>query len=141
MTNDTRTPCGTAARRTGRALTVAAATAGAVLLWAVHDLVAGAGPAVRSGATTERVGPVAVALTALVAGLTGWGLLALLERTVRRPGRVFRAVALVVLLLSLAGPLAGAGPQDRMALLGLHLTVGVALIAGLPCRSGTQITS
>ena len=46
---------------------------------------------VRSGTatatTTATVGPVAVALTSLIAGLAGWALLAVLERTVARPAR------------------------------------------------------
>jgi hypothetical protein len=73
-------------------------------------------------------------VTASIAGLAAWGLLAVLERTVRRPERTYRTIASIVLLLSLAGPLGGAGAGDRMALLGLHLTVGVALIVGLPGR-------
>jgi hypothetical protein len=143
MTNDmrqtvtTRTTdtCGTIGRRTGRAFTVAAGAVGPLLLWAVNDPWAGLDIAVRQGATTRHIGPVAVVLTGLVAGLAAWGLLAVLERTVRRPARTFRIVALVVLVLSLTGPVSGGvGTGSRLALLGMHLTVGAALIIGLPCR-------
>jgi hypothetical protein len=125
----------TTARRTGRAITVAAAVAGALLLWTVDGEWAGLDLAVRQGDTVQHIGPAAVALTALVAGLAAWGLLALLERTVRHPVRTYRIIASIVLLLSLAGPLgSGAGTSSRLVLLALHVTVGAALIIGLPGR-------
>jgi Family of unknown function (DUF6069) len=124
----------TAARRTGRALTVAAGAAGALLLWTVNGPWAGRDLLVEQGDTTRTVGPVAVVVTALVAGLAAWALLAGLERAVRRPVRTYRIIASIVLLLSLAGPLGGVDTAARLALLGLHLTVGVALIVGLPAR-------
>jgi hypothetical protein len=68
----------------------------------------------------------------LVAGLAAWGLLALLERTVARPGRVWAAIALAVLVLSLGGPLGSAGDGTSMAILtGMHLVVAAVLIPGL----------
>ncbi|WP_433788837.1 DUF6069 family protein [Actinoplanes sp. CA-252034] len=117
----------------GRAITVAAGATGALLLWSVHNW-AGTELAVRQGGTIQTVGPIAVVTAALVAGAAAWALLALLERTARRPARTFRIIATAVLLLSLAGPLAGIGLGSRLALLGLHLTVGAALILGLPGR-------
>ncbi|MEW2143265.1 DUF6069 family protein [Micromonospora vinacea] len=125
----------TTARRTGRVITIAAGAAGALLLWAVNDPWAGVDLAVRQGDATQHVGPVAVVLVALVAGLAAWSLLALLERTVRHPARTFRIIALIVLLVSLAGPLgSGVGTSSRLVLLGMHVTVGAALIIGLPGR-------
>jgi hypothetical protein len=125
----------TTARRTGRAITVAAGAAGALVLWAVNVRWAGIDLAVRQGATTQHIGPAAVVVTALIAGGAAWGTLALLERTVRRPTRTFRVIALIVLMLSLVGPLgSGVGTSSRLALLGMHLTVGAALILGLPGR-------
>ncbi|MGI5205046.1 DUF6069 family protein [Spirillospora sp. CA-108201] len=136
MTNDTQQTgmTQTTARRTGRAITVAAGAAGALLLWAVNDPWAGIDLAVRQGDTVRHIGPAAVAVSALAAGLAAWGLLALLGRTVRRPARTFRAIALIMLVLSLAGPLGGVGLGSRLVLLGMHLTVGAALIIGLPGR-------
>jgi hypothetical protein len=138
MTNDmqqagrTRT---TTTRRAGRAITVAAAAAGALLLWAVDDPWGGIDLAVRQGGAVQHIGPAAVAVTALLAGLAAWALLALLERITRRPVRVYRIIASIVLVLSLAGPLtAGVDTGSRLALLGMHLTVGAALIIGLPGR-------
>lgn len=136
MTNDIRhTATNTTVRRTGRAITVVAAVASALLLWTVDGPWAGLDLAVRQGDTTQHIGPAAVALTALVAGLAAWGLLALLERTVRRPVRTYRIIASIVLLLSLAGPLgSGVGTSSRLVLLAMHVTVGTALIIGLPGR-------
>lgn len=143
MTNDMRhidtmkttVTTGTTARRTGRAITVVAGATGALLLWAVNDPWAGIDLAVRQGDATRHIGPAAVVVTGLIAGLAAWGLLALLERTVRRPARTFRIIALIVLVLSLAGPLgSGVGTSSRLVLLGMHLTVGAALIIGLPGR-------
>jgi hypothetical protein len=135
MTTDVKRTDPTTARRTGRALTVTAAAAAALLLWAVNDRWAGIDLIVRQGDTTRPIGPAAVAVTALAAGLAAWVLLALLERTVRRPARTFRIIALIVLALSLAGPLgSGVGTSTRLVLLGMHLTVGAALIIGLPRR-------
>jgi hypothetical protein len=141
MTNDMQQcdTTNTTARRTGRAITVAAGAAGALLLWAVNDPWAGIDLTVRQGDATQHVGPVVVAAAALVAGLAAWGLLTLLERTVRHPTRTFRIVALIVLVLSLAGPLgSGVGTSSRLVLLGMHLTVGAALIIGLPGRRGCR---
>jgi hypothetical protein len=132
MTTETHaTPSVT--RRTGRAITVAAGAAGALLLWSA-DTWGGVALTVRQGDTVQPIGPAAVVTAALLAGAAAWALLAVLERTVRRPARTFRIIASVVLLLSLAGPLSGTDPGARLALLGLHLTVGAALIIGLPGR-------
>jgi hypothetical protein len=123
----------TTARRTGRAITVAAGAAGALLLWVVNDPWAGVDLTVRQVDATQHIGPAAVMGTALIAGLAAWGLLALLERTARRPARTFRIIASIVLVLSLAGPLgSGIGVSSRLVLLGMHLAVGLVLIIGLP---------
>jgi hypothetical protein len=136
MTNELQhTATHTTVRRTGRAITVVAAAAGALLLWTVGGPWAALDLAVRQGDTTQHIGPAAVALTALVAALAAWGLLALLERTVRRPVRTYRIIASIALFLSLAGPLgSGAGTSSRLVLLAMHITVGAALIIGLPGR-------
>ncbi|GAA2878821.1 hypothetical protein Acy02nite_76960 [Actinoplanes cyaneus] len=134
MTNETNTAT-VPARTAGRLITIAAGTAGALLLWAVNDPWAGIDLAVRQGSGVQHIGPVAVAVTALLAGLAAWGLLTILERTTRQPVRIYRIVTVIVLLISLAGPLgSGIGLSTKLVLLGMHVTVGAALIIGLPGR-------
>jgi len=131
---------GAAASRAGRrtvprrALTVAGATAAALVVWALAGPVAGIDLAARSAGSTRTVGPGAIAAVSLVAGLAAWALLALMERLTRRPGRVWTIIAAVVLVLSLPGPLGGVGAAARAVLAGLHLAVAAVLIPGLPAR-------
>ncbi|MDG4829124.1 DUF6069 family protein [Solwaraspora sp. WMMD1047] len=123
---------GATRRRVTRALTVAAATGAALALWIVTGPVAGIELTVdRAGATAE-VGPAAVAFAAVVSGLAGWALLAVLERSVRRSKMVWTSIALIVLVLSLVGPLAQARTGSATAVLaGLHLLTGTIIIAGM----------
>ena len=121
-----------------RALLVAVSAVCGLIAWAMlgpvpgHDLVVRLGP----DAAAQRVGPVAVAATALVAGLAGWALLALLERFTRHARVIWTALAIVVLAVSLLGPLNGIDATTKAALLGLHTVVGVVLIVGLPRTYG-----
>ncbi|GAA2350303.1 DUF6069 family protein [Dactylosporangium salmoneum] len=78
------------------------------------------------------VGAVAVGVTAALAGLAAWGLLAILERATRRGRTIWVITAAVVLLVSLLGPLGAATAGAVAGLLALHLTVGAVLLAGLP---------
>ncbi|MBE1536079.1 DUF6069 family protein [Actinomadura algeriensis] len=118
-----------------RALTVAAAAGAALACWALADPVAGLDVTVRSGGTAGPVGPAMVAASSLLAGLLGWALLAVLERTVQRPRRVWTIVALIVLALSLAGPPGAAeGAGSLLVLIVLHLAVAAVLVPALPRR-------
>lgn len=118
--------------RARRALTVAGAAAAALALWVLTGPVAGLDPSAETGGEIRTVGAAPVVMGGLVAGLAAWGLLALLERTVARPGRVWAAIALAVLVLSLCGPLGSAGDGTSMAILtGMHLVVAAVLIPGL----------
>ncbi|GII05923.1 hypothetical protein Pta02_79310 [Planobispora takensis] len=111
------------------------APAAALAAWALAVAVIGTEPTVRMGGGTQPVGPVPVVVTGLLAGLAGWTLLAVLERFTSRPGRIWTIVALVVLALSLSGPLGGAvGPTATLVLVLLHLIVGAVLVLGLPRR-------
>jgi hypothetical protein len=122
-----------------RLITVLAATVSALAAWTLTGPLLGVDIAVRSGGSVQTVGPVAVAVTSLLAGLAAWGLLALFERFLRRPARAWTIVALIVLALSLAGPLTSAdGADSRTALLCLHCVVAVILIPGL-ARSSRRV--
>ena len=136
MTNDMKQIKTTSTvRRAGRGVAVVGGAASALILWAVNDPWGGIDLAVRQGGTVQHVGPATVAITALIAGLAAWALLAVLERTVRRPARTYRIIASILLVLSLAGPLgSGVGTSCKLVLLAMHLTVGAILIIGLPGR-------
>jgi hypothetical protein len=131
---DGMTPSQTAASRwRTRVFIVLAAALAAVALWAIVGPVGGLDLVVRSGASTVTVGPSAIVLTAVVAGVAAWILLAVLERFAARPAHWWRVIATSVLLLSLLGPLGAAGSTSvALALVGLHLVVGVLLIVLLP---------
>lgn len=130
MPNDTR------ARR---ALTVAAAAAAALALWTLTGPIAGHDLTAETGGDLRPVGAAAVAAGSLVAGLAGWALLALLERTTGRARRAWTITAAAVLALSMTGPLGSAGDTASMAALSaMHLLVAAILIPGLtlPARTG-----
>jgi hypothetical protein len=121
-----------------RAVLIVVSAVCGLIAWAMlgpvpgHDLVVRLGPE----AATQTVGPIAVAATALVAGLAGWAALALLERFTRHARVIWTALAIVVLAVSLLGPLNGVDATTKAALLGLHTVVGVVLIVGLPRTHG-----
>ncbi|MFF5175754.1 DUF6069 family protein [Micromonospora sp. NPDC000089] len=118
------------ARRRQRALAVLAATVAALLVWVVAVPLAGVDLTVRAGGAQQQVGPVAVGLTAALAGLAGWALLALLERLTRRARAVWTRIALVVLVVSLLGPLTrGVGAAATATLVALHLATAVVVPA------------
>ncbi|KAB8194667.1 hypothetical protein FH608_015910 [Nonomuraea phyllanthi] len=113
-------------------LTVIGAPAAALAVWALAVPLAGITLTARMGAAPQPVGPVLVIVASLVAGLAGWALLAVLERRATRPGRNWTIIALVVLVLSLSGPLTSAvGAAATVVLLLMHLVVGAVLIPGL----------
>jgi hypothetical protein len=117
---------------TSRLVTIAGATTSVLVYWTANDVFGDTDLAIRQGSTTQAIGPVAVAATALIAGLAGWGLLALLERKSKRPARTWTIISLTVLALSLAGPLgSGADLTSKLTLTGMHLLVGLIVIPSL----------
>ncbi|TDE51527.1 hypothetical protein E1295_18155 [Nonomuraea mesophila] len=118
-----------------RPLTVVGASAAALAAWVLAVPVAGIELTARMGAGVDQVGPAAVVVASLLAGLAGWALLAVLERFTARGGRIWTVVALTVLGLSLLGPLGSAvGTAATVVLLLLHLVVGAVLVPGLARR-------
>ena len=112
---------------------VLGATAAAVAIWAVvtaagAELTVSFGP----GQPIQKVTVVNVVVAALVGSLAGWGLLALLRRFTAHARAVWTVIAIVVALLSLAGPLsATASTGTKVALVAMHLTVATVTIAVL----------
>ncbi|SBT41079.1 DUF6069 family protein [Micromonospora auratinigra] len=122
-------------RRYRRALTVLAATLATLAVWVVAVPLAGVDLVARSGATEQTVAPAAVGVATLLAGLAGWGLLALLERLTVRARPVWTGIALLVLLVSLLGPIgSGVGTAATVTLVGMHLVAAAVLVPLLPRR-------
>lgn len=119
-------------RRLVRAGTVlgSAALAAALLLAATAGL--GIEVLVPGPSGTAPLGLAAVLLVALVAGLLGWAVLALLERLAPRRGRtVWTVGAVTITVLSvLAGPTAAATVPAMAVLTVLHLQVGACVVIG-----------
>lgn len=116
-------------RRRVRALAVLAATAATLAVWATAVPLAGVDLVARSGGTEQTVTPAAVGVSTVVAGLAGWALLALLERFTALARAVWTGSAVVVLLVSLLGPLGGAvGTAATLTLVAMHLVAAAVLV-------------
>jgi hypothetical protein len=70
-----------------------------------------------------------VVIVSVLAGLAGWGVLAVLERQTARAGVVWAPVAIVVLAASLVGPLgSGTTAGARVSLAAMHVVAAAILI-------------
>ncbi|MEV5201130.1 DUF6069 family protein [Streptomyces sp. NPDC053720] len=108
-----------------------------VLVWLVTDPLLGHRLRIADGEQTLDIGAVPVAIVALFASLSGWGLLAALERFgARRARNIWTGVAVAVLAVSYL-PFIGDGMDGgtRASLALMHLVVAAALIPGLGGRS------
>ena len=117
-------------RRT-RTLAVPGAAAAALAVWVVAESLTGIDLTVRMGASASvrPIGPIAVVLATVLASLAGWALLAALERLTPRARSAWTLVALVVLVLSLAGPLGGGTTTAaKTALACMHMAAAAVLI-------------
>lgn len=91
--------------------------------------VAGIDLGVDTGGATHSVGLGSVVAVSSVAGLLGWALLTVLESRTRRAATIWTAVAVVVAVLSLLGPLTSAVTAGAAAVLvALHVAVAVVLV-------------
>ncbi|GAA1728446.1 hypothetical protein GCM10009809_25030 [Isoptericola hypogeus] len=102
----------------------------AAVVWAVSRT-SGIELVVRVGTGTRTVGLVDVVVAALVVGLVGWGVRALLRRLPGGGGRAWLVLCAVVLLVSLAGPVGAAGTAVMGLLVAEHVAVGATVALGL----------
>lgn len=108
-----------------------------VLVWLVAEPLLGHRLRIADGQQTLDIGAVPVAVVALLASLSGWGLLAALERFgVRRAHAIWTGVAGAVLAASFL-PFIGDGMDGatRVSLALMHLAVAAVLVPGLGSRS------
>lgn len=124
-----------------RATVVLLAAIAALAVWVVAVPILGTSLAVQSSNSdpVREIGPVAVGVTALVAGLAAWVSLAGLERLSNRGNAIWVTIAVVVLAASMFGPVAsGTSTAAQATLVLLHLAVGAVLISGLPGATGDR---
>jgi hypothetical protein len=129
--NALRRSAGTVRVATVRAATVLIAAAGALLVWSVADPLAGVDLTVGTGSSARVIGPGAVALVSALAGLAAVGLAVVLGRLTTRARPIWFTVAVVVLVVSLTGPLGADTLAAGLALAAMHLVVGATLIVGV----------
>lgn len=119
--------------RRRRLAAAALAVLAPVLVWLVADPLLGHRLRITDGQQTLDIGAVPVGVVALLASLSGWGLLAALERFgARRARAIWTGVAGVVLTVSFL-PLIGDGMDSgtRVSLALMHLAVAAVLVPGL----------
>jgi hypothetical protein len=126
--------------RRARAPAVIAATLAALAVWLITDPLLGIDLTGTTRPGSQQLQPITPALVAgasLAVALAGWALLALLERFTARARTIWTAVALLVALLSLAGPLSilASTEANVLALALMHLAVAAVLI---PILAGTS---
>ncbi|WSQ06572.1 DUF6069 family protein [Streptomyces sp. NBC_01231] len=130
------------ARRGTRSLAVVAGAAVALLAWLVTAKLTGTHLDVRAGSgdPVQSVGVAAVVVVAAAAGVAGWVSLAVLERLVPARARaIWTALAVVILVLSLAGPLdQGTTTGAKAGLVALHLVTGMVLVPMLARTAGRR---
>ncbi len=110
------------------------ATAGAAALcattaWLFVAVLPGVALVVRTGAGTQSVGGVAVALSAAVAAFVGMVGLRVLERFTSRALGGWTVLVLLVALASLVGPLGAVTASAGWSLVALHAVVTAVVLA------------
>ncbi|HEV2088874.1 MAG TPA: DUF6069 family protein [Cryptosporangiaceae bacterium] len=141
-TTTTRPPSPVTRRVARRVLVVVAAVVAAVVVWTVAVPVLGTDVTVPQGPGSGERTDLALApvvATALVAGLLGWALLAMLERFTRRAHAVWTGIALTVLVFSMPW-MPGFTGTERIVLVLLHLAVAAVLVPG-PLTTGQRPVS
>jgi hypothetical protein len=103
----------------------------ALAVWTLARLV-GVEPTVGKGEEASSVGPIEVAIAALVAGLGAWGVYTLLAR--RRRVHWWPFIGSTGLAISMTGPSYQSDGASAVALMFMQMAVGFVLIAGLMGR-------
>jgi Family of unknown function (DUF6069) len=120
------------AARARRASVVAAAAATTAAGWLAGRL-AHIDYTIGTPLGTRSITLAQVSVATAIFGLAGWAVYGLLERYTNRARRLWIAIAVAVLTLSIAPIFVlRAGIDTRLALAGLHCLAGAVLIPGLP---------
>ena len=113
-----------------RTLAIAIAIAANLGVLMLARIIAGEPPLVTRNGNDQPIGAVQVLLVTLGAGLAAWGLLAMLERLTDHARTTWTTLSLVVLAISLIGPLGtGANLWSKGVLALMHVATAVTMIA------------
>ena len=120
-----------------RSLTIVDAIVVNVVILLIGRLVTGEYPSATVGSDEQAIGFAPVILVTALVGLAAWGLLALLELMTPRAKTIWTAIAVIVLLLSLLGPLgSGVDGASTLVLALMHIGAAATMIP-LMRRSAT----
>jgi hypothetical protein len=112
-----------------RAMAIVDAVVLNVAILIIGRVVTGDWPVATVGDDGRTIGFAAVIVVTAVAGLVAWGLLALLERMTTNAKTIWTAIAAIVLLLSLLGPLgSGVGTSSKIVLALMHVGAAATII-------------
>jgi hypothetical protein len=124
-----------------RGLGVAGAVLAPAAVWTIGVPLLGVDlrAVIEPGSPAQAIGLAMVIPVALVVSLLGWALLALLERRTPRARTIWTAIAVAVLVLSMAGPLVGgATTAATLTLIAAHVALAAVLIPALYRSSPTR---
>jgi hypothetical protein len=112
-----------------RALAIVAAILVNVVILTVGRVANGEFPIAHVGGDDQTIGFARVIVVTTLAGLVAWGLLALLERSTSRAKAIWTAVAVIVFVLSLLGPLgSGVNTSSTVVLASMHVGAAATII-------------
>jgi hypothetical protein len=112
-----------------RAMAIVEAILVNVVILIVGRLIIGEFPVATVSGDDQTIGLGPVILVTALVGLVAWGLLALLERTTSRAKTVWTAIAVVVLALSMFGPLgSGVNTSSKVVLACMHVGAAATII-------------
>jgi hypothetical protein len=113
-----------------RLLTVVLTPFVAVAAWGLIRL-AGIKLVTSLGSGTSTVGPVDVAVAALIAALAAWALVHGIARQANNPRRAWSLVSSTALAVSMVGPSYLADGTSAVSLMALHVVTAAVVIGGL----------
>jgi Family of unknown function (DUF6069) len=134
----TRQAISNARSHAGRIVAITTAATATGLAWLIGRL-AHVDYLVDTPIGTLQVTLALTVVATVVAGIVGWGVIALLERYTRSSGRIWIALTIVVLVLSIVPVFrTTANPATQYALAALHCVAAAVLIPALPQRRRTS---
>jgi hypothetical protein len=122
-----------------RALAVIAAVVVNAVILSIGRLVTGEFPVATVGSDDQTIGYVQVVGMTAVNGLVAWGLLALLEWRTSRATTIWTAIAGIMFVLSMLGPIdGGVNTSSKIVLVLLHVGAAATIIPLMRASSASR---